>query len=331
MCAVYALTGPRDIPSNRSVQQTLNIGTRGSPLALWQANTVRDALIAAHPELTPDAVNIVVVKTSGDLMTAGPLRDLGGKGLFTKELEEMLLDGRLDCAVHSTKDMPTKLPDGLTLSAFLDRADPRDAWIAAGGESLDDLPRGAVVGTASLRRKAQILVRRPDLEIRVFRGNVETRLRKLAEGEAQATLLAMAGLVRLGRADAVTTALDTDIMLPAPAQGAVCVESRVGDARMAELLAPLDHAPTRHAVTAERAFLAALEGSCRTPIAALAQVEKDGGLRLDGRLIAPDGSQMFQTSRHGAAADAARMGQEAGAALRAEAGEDVMRRILEAG
>lgn len=309
----------------------LNIGTRGSPLALWQANAVRDALIAVHPALTPDAVKIVVVKTSGDRMTAGPLRDLGGKGLFTKELEEMLLDGQLDCAVHSTKDMPTRLPDGLTLSAFLERADPRDAWIAAGGESLDDLPRGAMIGTASLRRKAQLLARRPDLEIRVFRGNVETRLRKLAEGAAQATLLAMAGLIRLGRADAATAALDIDIMLPAPAQGAVCIESRAGDDRMAALLAPLDHAATRSAVTAERAFLAALEGSCRTPIAALAQPDGQGGLRLDGRLIAPDGAHMFETTRHGDAADAARLGHDAGIALRAEAGEDFMRRILEAG
>lgn len=305
----------------------LRIGTRGSPLALWQANTVRAALLAAHGHLDAEEVALEIIKTSGDKVLDMPLLELGGKGLFTKELEDGLLEGRLDIAVHSTKDMPTANPPGLELACFLVREDPRDAFLSPKAGGIDALEQGSVVGTASLRRQAQILARRPDLKVITFRGNVETRMRKLSDGQADATMLAFAGLKRLGYADKATAVLATDEMLPAPAQGAVCIQCRSDDGAVKQLLAPLNDAATATAVTAERAFLAALEGSCRTPIAALAVLEHPV-LRLRGKLLSPDGRHCFEITREGLPADAADIGREAGLTLRGEAGETFFQEIL---
>jgi hydroxymethylbilane synthase len=324
------LTDAFDTRYTDSVQHGLKIGTRGSPLALWQAHAVRDALLAAHPALQPDAVEIVIFKTKGDAILDRPLAEIGGKGLFTQELEEALLDGRIDCAVHSTKDMPTSLPEGLAITAFLKREDPRDALISAHGGGIDALPHGAIVGTASLRRQAQLLAIRPDLKVISFRGNVGTRLKKLAAGAADATLLAFAGMKRLGLADKATAVLPVDQLLPAPAQGAVCVESRADDQRMKDRLAPLADADTTQAVLAERAFLAALEGNCRTPIAAYAQIS-DGQIHLIGRLLGLDGRQCFEDSIKGPASDSAALGWSLGKSVRARAGEDFLAHIADIG
>lgn len=310
------------------MQHTLKIGTRGSPLALWQANAVRVALLAAHPELSPDGVEIIIVKTTGDMILDRPLADIGGKGLFTKELEEGLMSGALDCAVHSTKDMPTTLPPGLGLTCFLKREDPRDALITRTGQGFSSLPEGALIGTASLRRQAQLLAARPDLKIISFRGNVGTRLKKLQDGVVDATMLAYAGLKRLGMADKASEVLDTDLMLPAPAQGAVCVESRLDNHAMLDLLAPLNDHETERAIVAERAFLAALEGSCRTPIAALAKIDGTD-LSLEGRLLSIDGVTCLADTRSGPVEDANEIGEAAGHALRTEAGEEFFRLILQ--
>ncbi len=298
----------------------LRIGTRGSPLALIQAATVRDGLAAAHPELA-DAIAIEIIRTTGDKVRDRALSEIGGKGLFTKEIEEALLSGAIDLAVHSMKDMPTWQPDGLAIVCQLEREDPRDALIARDAGSIGGLRQGAVVGSASLRRRAQLLMVRPDLEMVLFRGNVDTRLKKLAAGEVDATLLAMAGLRRLGvvdRANAIP--LEPDEMLPAVGQGVICIECRTGDDATRALLAPLDHAATAVAVAAERAFLAALDGSCRTPIAALAEIDGDDILHLRGLVAKPDGSAAHTASRRGPAADAAALGADAGRELRAAAG-----------
>ena len=301
----------------------LRIGTRGSPLALAQAHEVRGRLAAAFPALAaPDAVEIVVIRTTGDAVTDRTLSAIGGKGLFTKEIEQALLDGAVDLAVHSMKDVPTAQPDGLVVDSFLPREDPRDAFFARGAANLAALPSGAVVGTASLRRQAQILSARPDLRVVPFRGNVETRLKKLEDGVVDATLLAVAGLKRLGHAGRLGTVLEPEEMLPAVAQGAIGLERRTADARVAHYLAALDDAPTAMRVAAERALLAALDGSCKTPIAALAEFQPDGTLRLRALIVRPDGSARHAAERLGAAADAARMGHDAGAALRAQAGPE---------
>jgi hydroxymethylbilane synthase len=298
----------------------IRIGTRGSPLALAQARETRERLAAAHPALAaPEAVEIVVIKTTGDMVQDRPLAAIGGKGLFTKEIEEALLDRRIDLAVHSMKDMPTILPEGLAILALLPREDPRDVLFrrddAAGG--LATLAPGAVVGTSSLRRQAQILARRPDLVIVPFRGNVDTRLGKLAEGRADATVLALAGLRRLGRGDRPMDILSVEEMLPAVAQGAIGLEGRAGDARIEALLAPLHDSATGSCVAAERALLAALDGSCRTPIAALAELSPGGRLSLRALTATPDGRRVAATAREGGRADAVRLGEDAGAELRA--------------
>ena len=298
----------------------LRIATRGSPLALAQAHEVRDRLAEAHPDLAaPDAVEIIVIRTTGDRIQTGPLADAGGKGLFTKEIEEALLAHDADIAVHSMKDVPTVLPDGLLIGALLPREDPRDALIAPTAGSIEALAEGAVVGTASLRRQAILLNRRPDLKVVTLRGNVETRLRKAEEGEVDATLLAIAGLRRLGLADRATAILDPDDMLPAVCQGAIGIELRTGDTETVERLAALDHGPTAIRVTAERALLAALDGSCRTPIAALATLADDR-LSLRALIVRPDGSELIETARDGPAADAARLGRDAGDELRRRGG-----------
>jgi len=298
----------------------LRIGTRGSPLALAQTEGLRRALMAAHPELAaPGAIETVVIRTTGDAVRDRTLSAIGGKGLFTKEIEEALAGGTIDVAVHSLKDVPTVLPEGLVIACHLPRADPRDAFISRRAQSLADLPRGAIVGTSSLRRRAQLLAARRDLTVLPLRGNVDTRLRKLEEGRVDATLLALAGLQRLGLAEAATAILPPELMLPAPAQGVIGIEARRGDARAERWLAAIDDPATSACARAERALLAALDGSCRTPIAALAEIA-EGRLRLRARIVQPDGALQHDAERLGAAADAERLGREAGAELRSAAG-----------
>ncbi|WP_182086168.1 hydroxymethylbilane synthase [Aureimonas sp. ME7] len=265
----------------------LRIGTRGSRLALAQAHEVRARLMAAHgwPE---EAFEVVVISTAGDRIQDRALSEVGGKGLFTKEIQEALLDGRIDIAVHSAKDMATAVPDALMLSAFLPREDVRDTFIGRRVRGIMDLPHGARVGSASLRRQALLKRLRPDLDLVIFRGNVQTRLAKLAEGEVEGTLLALAGLNRLDAAGVATEILDPEHFPPAPGQGAICIEQRRADERTAGLVAPLDHADTHLALLAERAFLAVLDGSCRTPIAALARADGPR-FRFHGMILTPDG------------------------------------------
>jgi len=299
---------------------TLRIGTRGSPLALAQAYDVRARLIAAHG-LEDEAVTIHVIKTSGDIILDRPLSEVGGKGLFTKEIEEALLADEIDLAVHSMKDVPTVLPKGLTISTILEREDVRDAFISLKYTSLDAMPPGAVVGTSSLRRQAQVKRARPDLQVVNFRGNVQTRLRKIADGVADATFLAVAGLNRLGMPEQATAAISTGTMLPAVAQGAVGIEIRLSDAKTLEALAPLNHPQTAICVTAERAFLAKLEGSCRTPIAGLAELTATG-LNFRGQILTPDGSGCFDTARAGPTAEAEQIGIAAAQDLLDRAGPE---------
>ncbi|RAI41366.1 hydroxymethylbilane synthase [Rhodoplanes roseus] len=298
----------------------LRIGTRGSPLALWQANETQQRLAAAHG-VPRDAIEIKIIKTSGDMIQDRPLAEVGGKGLFTKEIEQALFDESVDLAVHSSKDMETNLPDGLVLTACLPREDVRDAFICKRAETLAGLPPGAVVGTASLRRGAMVKRLRPDLQVVSIRGNVDTRLRKVESGEVDATLLAFAGLKRLGLADKATSLFDIAVFLPAVGQGAVGIECRENDTRTRELLAAIDDGVTRTALTAERAFLRALDGSCRTPIAGHATVSGDR-LALRGLIVKQDGSIAHETSREGAAADAAALGEDAGRELKARGGPD---------
>ena len=304
---------------------TIRIGTRGSPLAMAQAREVRERLEAAHgPGRCVFAVR--AIKTSGDRIQDRPLAEAGGKGLFTKEIEEALLAGEIDVAVHSMKDMPTLLPAGLAVDCYLPREDVRDAFISSKAATLAELPKGAVVGTSSLRRQAQVKHLRPDLAVVPLRGNVETRLRKLEEGAADATLLACAGLRRLGLADRITTPVPTDEMLPAVAQGAIGVEIRADDIAMARLLAPINHEPTALAVTAERAFLAKLEGSCRTPIAGLAELV-GGRLVFRGAILTPDGREAHATRREGRPEEAITLAEDAAAELLARAGPDFFRAV----
>jgi len=298
----------------------LRIGTRGSPLALWQAREVRARLAAAHG-VEPDAIAVEVIRTTGDVIQDRPLAEVGGKGLFTKEIEQALIDNFVDLAVHSSKDMPTVLPDGLMLAGCLPREDVRDAFISRKAARLADLPAGAVVGTASLRRQAMVKRQRPDISVVTFRGNVDTRLRKLDDGVVDATLLALAGLKRLGREAAATAVLDNDAFLPAVGQGAIGIEVRAADARTRELVARINHPETLTALGAERAFLAVLDGSCRTPIAGHARVVA-GALSFRGMILRPDGSEAHETSRAGAAADAAKLGAEAGRELKSRAAPD---------
>ena len=300
-------------------QPKLRIGTRGSPLALAQAEEVKSRLLAAHPALADDAVTIVVIATTGDRIQSKPLKEFGGKGLFTKEIEEALLAGEIDIAVHSMKDVPTELPPGLGIVCLLPREDPRDGFLSPIANSLDELPEGATVGSSSLRRVAQIHHVRPDLVVVNFRGNVNTRMRKLSEGVAQATFLACAGLNRLGMADRITAPVPVDVMLPAVAQAVIGVETRLDDNVTIDYLAPIHHGETAQCVAAERALLAALDGSCRTPIAALAELQGDR-LSLRAQILREDGSESLETQREGSAVDAAVMGRDAGEELLGRAG-----------
>lgn len=296
----------------------LTIGTRGSALALAQAHETRARLVEAHGCDAEDVV-IQVFSTKGDEILSQSLAELGGKGLFTQEIEEALSSGSVDIAVHSSKDMPTELPDGLVLDIFLPREDPRDVFLSRDGATLETLPAGSVVGTASLRRAALVKRLRPDLETAVFRGNVQTRLKKLADGEVDATLLALAGLLRLGVTPDHMTILDPVAFPPALAQGAIGIECRAGDRRVLDLLAPIHDRDTGDVVACERAFLGALDGSCKTPIAGHARLEGDQ-LHLSGIVLNEDGSAYHEIADSGARADAVAFGAATGTALKAKAG-----------
>jgi hydroxymethylbilane synthase len=291
------------------------LGTRGSPLALAQANETRRRLAEAHG-WAHDEIELRVIRTSGDAIQDRSLADAGGKGLFTREIDLALLSGEIDAAVHSAKDLPTLTPDGVALAGFLPREDVRDALISALADSLESLPPGASFGAASLRRQAQALRLRPDLKVELLRGNVETRLRKAEAGAIGATLLAMAGLKRLGLLHRARAPLGLDAFLPAVGQGAIALTARAGDSRALGVLGAVADAPTFAELVAERAFLAVLEGSCRTPIAGLARVE-GGRVRFKGQVLKADGSESFEIEAEGAVADAARLGAEAGRTLRA--------------
>ena len=306
--------------TSSATRSSLVIGTRGSPLALAQANQVRGRLAAAHA-LDADAITLEVIRTTGDRIHDRPLTEAGGKGLFTKEIEEALIAGAIDLAVHSAKDMPTILPPGLRIAGVLEREDARDVFISRKAKTLGELPRGARVGTASLRRQALVKQLRPDLIVVPMRGNVETRLRKLDAGEVDATVLALAGLKRLGLTDAATAVLPIEESLPAVGQGIIAMEARGDDERMLDLVLAISHAATAAALTAERAFLAVLEGSCRTPIAGYAAVA-GGQLAFRGLIAKPDGSEVIETQRHGAVTAAVRLGAEAGRELKQRAGAD---------
>jgi hydroxymethylbilane synthase len=298
----------------------LRIGTRGSPLALVQARAVRARLAAAHG-IDAERIALEIIRTTGDTIRDRPLAELGGKGLFTKEIEEALAAGAIDLAVHSAKDMPTVLPAGLAIAAVLEREDARDVFISRKAATLRELALGAVVGTASLRRQALVLRLRADLAVVPLRGNVETRLRKLDAGEIDATLLALAGLKRLGLAEAATAVLSIEEFLPAVGQGVIAIEGRADDVKTRTLLEAVDHAETATALAAERAYLAVLDGSCRTPIAGHATIAH-GRVAFRGLIAKPDGSAAFETARAGAAADAAALGADAGRELKARAGAD---------
>ena len=297
---------------------SLRIGTRGSPLALVQARAVRSRLAAATG-VNEETIELVVIRTTGDTIQDRPLADEGGKGLFTKEIEEALLDRRIDLAVHSAKDMPTILPKGLALAACLEREDPRDVFISHKARSLVELPRGASLGTASLRRQAIAKRARPDLRVTPLRGNVETRLRKLDAGEVDATLLALAGLRRLGLVEHITSIMNAEAFLPAVGQGAIGIEVRKDDTRVCDILAHIDHAETSIAIACERAFLAALDGSCKTPIAGHATISGDA-IRFRGLIARPDGSAAHDIAGTGSRKDAGTIGADAGRELKHRAG-----------
>ncbi len=286
----------------------LKIGTRGSPLAMAQAYETRARLAQAF-DLPHDAFEIIVIKVTGDAIQDRPLKDIGGKGLFTREIEEDLLSGKIDIAVHSMKDMPTVQPEGLLLDTYLPREDVRDAFVSPKLSGIADLASGAVVGTSSLRRKAQLLHKRPDLTVVEFRGNVQTRLQKLSDGVAECTFLACAGLNRLSMGDVPATPVDPDEMLPAVAQGAIGIERRLDDHNTADLLAAIHDRATGQRLAAERQFLLTLDGSCETPIAGLATLDGDR-LNLTGEVLRPDGSDALFASRSGAIADGPEMGTE---------------------
>jgi len=296
--------------------KTLRIGTRGSPLALTQANRVAERLAAAHASLgIAGAIAVTPIVTSGDKTQDRALAEIGGKGLFTKEIDIALIEGAIDLAVHSLKDLPTEMPPGIALACVPEREDPRDVLIARAASTIAGLPQGATVGTASLRRAAQLLHRRPDLRIMTLRGNVGTRIAKIERGDLDATLLALAGLKRLGYdRHPLAHPIATDEMLPAVGQGAIAITCRAGDAATLALLAPLDRADAHTSILAERAFLRVLDGSCRTPIAALAEIDGDR-LAMRGLVATPDGRQLLETSSEGARGDAEAMGRDAGAEL----------------
>jgi hydroxymethylbilane synthase len=304
--------------TNPTPASPFRIGTRGSPLALAQAHETRARLMAAF-DLPEAAFAICVIKVTGDMVQDRALKEIGGKGLFTREIEEALLDGSIDIAVHSMKDMPVEQPAGLLLDTYLPREDVRDAFVSHSATGLAGLAEGATVGTSSLRRKAQLLARRPDLNVVEFRGNVQTRLKKLGDGVAVATFLAMAGLNRLGMDDVPRHPIAPEDMLPAVAQGAIGIERRANDTRAAEMLAAIHDGPTGQRLAAERAFLAALDGSCETPIGGLAELS-GGTLRLRGEILRTDGSRVLAADASASVEDGADLGREMAAGLLRQAG-----------
>ncbi len=306
-----------DLPSPSA---PLKIGTRGSPLALAQAYETRRRLSEAF-DLPEEAFEIVVIKTTGDRVLDRPLKEIGGKGLFTREIEEDMLSGKIDIAVHSMKDMPVEQPAGLVLDTYLPREDVRDAFVSPEVNAITDLAEGETVGTSSLRRRAQLLNRRPDLNVVEFRGNVQTRLKKLEDGVAKCTFLAMAGLNRLGMSEVPATPIDVGDMLPAVAQGAIGIERREGDMRVAEMLETIHHGPTGKRLACERAYLAALDGSCETPIAGLAELS-DGTVTLWAEILRPDGTEALSDSDTAAVEDGAELGREVAERLKSRAPKD---------
>jgi hydroxymethylbilane synthase len=305
------------------MQTPIKIGTRGSQLALAQAHETRARLMKAH-DLPLHHFDIVVISTSGDRIQDRPLFEVGGKGLFTREIEEALLSGTIDLAVHSSKDMSTKLPTGLTISTFLPREDVHDAFISQKYKSLSDLPLGATLGSSSLRRKAQLKKIRPDLNIVMFRGNVQTRLQKVQDGVVDGTLLAFAGLKRLSLDHVAQEILSIKDFLPAPGQGAICIEIRRDDVQTRTLLDPINHAPTATALLCERAFLAELDGDCRTPIAAHAHIIEDF-IHFSGMILTPDGTVSHFIKDQAGFLDAEKIGKRCGMSLKKQAGDDFFR------
>ncbi len=303
---------------------SVRIGTRGSPLALVQAQEVKERLILAHDHLSEDRIEIVVMSTQGDRIVDRALADIGGKGLFTEEIEAALLNGDIDIAVHSLKDMPTILDIGLELACYLEREDARDAFISANACSLQELPSGAVIGSASLRRQAQTLALRPDVKLVTFRGNVQSRLKKIDNNIVDATYLAMAGLNRLGLKDPRIHPIEIEDFLPAVAQGAICIEIASHNDKARQLLSPLNHPQTEICVRAERAMLKILDGSCRTPIAGYATADK-GNITLKGQLSLPDGSESHCFTASGA--DPEQLGTYVGQHLRDQAGEEFFKKL----
>ena len=303
----------------------LRIGTRGSMLALAQAQLTQRLLATAHG-VAPERIEIRVITTSGDKLTDRPLSEAGGKGLFSREIEAALAAGEVDLGVHSSKDLASWLPDGMVLAAFLEREDVRDAFVSLKYGSVAELPQGAKLGSSSIRRAAQMLRVRQDLEVVQFRGNVDTRLAKLEAGVADVTLLAVAGLNRLGKQDKITAYLDPLEFLPAPAQGAIGIEIREADARTAELVGVLNHLPTATTIAAERSLLATLDGSCRTPIGAFTELN-GVSCRLTAEILSPDGREFYRGSVEGAAADAAKLGTQLGATLLEQAGPEFQRQF----
>jgi len=303
------------------MKKILRLGSRGSPLALLQAEEVRNKILQAHPTWAVDGeIEIVPIRTTGDWRPEHKersLMDMGGdKGLFTKEIDEALQANFIDMAVHSMKDVPTLLPDDLEFVAVLDRLDPRDAFLGRHVRTLDELPSGAVVGTSSLRRQAQILARRPDLVVKPLRGNIDTRIRKLNSGDADATLLAVAGMMRLGVTDRISSTLDTDVMLPSAAQGALGVEIRRDNEAIRSMLSAINMPQVATCIQAERALLRVLDGSCHTPIGALAEIQTDGTLKIDGLVAKPDGTAVIRLEHAGSIKDAENVGKELGAKLK---------------
>ncbi len=313
-----------------SDQPKIVIGTRGSPLALAQAHETRDRLQAAHEELRGEGIiEIEVIKTTGDMILDRPLSEIGGKGLFTKEIDNAQLEGRIDIAVHSMKDVPTWLPEGIDLPCILPREDVRDVFISNKAKCLADLPAGSVVGSASLRRQAQIKALYPHLEVITFRGNVQRRLSKLNEGVVDATLLAHAGLRRLKSEDVITSVIEEDEILPAVAQGAIGISCRSNDERMKKYLEPLHCAQSAIRVEAERALLRILDGSCRTPIAALAVLDGDE-IVLRGLIAKPDGTEVLTNEMRGPISDPDGLGTKAGQELKDRAGADFLAEATQA-
>lgn len=310
------------------MKNPIRIGTRGSQLALWQANWVQKAIEQQWPDTRAE---LVIIKTTGDKILDVPLAKVGGKGLFVKEIEEALTDGRIDLAVHSMKDMPARLPHGLSIGAVPKRENPLDALIAEHGESLDDLPQGARVGTSSLRRAAQLLYKRPDLNIEPLRGNLDTRINKLTATDLDAIVLATAGLNRLGFAHRITEILEPDIMLPAVGQGALCIENRTNDEIISPIISALDDAITHTAVLAERAFLHRLEGGCQVPIAGHAVIDNDDRLTITGLVVELDGSRLIKKTISGPCNQADALGIELAESLLSKGAATILERLAQYG